>query len=86
MLIIDRILVEYSVKLVSITALHLHMYLENKRRDRTAIGGDSEEAQGIENGMLVNALYRLHLESVLANQCSDQGQMELNNTAFRYVI
>ncbi|KAH8432463.1 putative MFS transporter [Aspergillus melleus] len=45
-------LVGYSVKLVSITALYLYMYFENKRRDRAALDENSEEAEGIENGML----------------------------------
>ncbi|GIJ90107.1 hypothetical protein Asppvi_009057 [Aspergillus pseudoviridinutans] len=44
-------LVGYMVKLVSITALYVYMYLENKRRDRMSIE-ESDGDRGIENGML----------------------------------
>lgn len=37
------LLVGYSVKLVAIAALYIHMYLENNRRDREA---------GIESGVI----------------------------------
>lgn len=46
-------LVGYSVKLVSIIALYLYMYFENKRRDRAAMEGLNSTEKGIENGMLV---------------------------------
>ncbi|KAJ1715495.1 MFS transporter [Aspergillus flavus] len=45
-------LVGYAVKLVSIIALYLYMYLENKRRDREALGSDGDESDGVEKGML----------------------------------
>ncbi|RLL93481.1 hypothetical protein CFD26_101905 [Aspergillus turcosus] len=44
-------LVGYMVKLVSITALYVYMYLENRRRDRMS-AEESDEDKGIENGML----------------------------------
>ena len=47
-------LVGYAVKLVSITALYLYMYFENKRRDREALGSSGEESDGVEKGMLVS--------------------------------
>lgn len=49
-------LVGYAVKLVSITALYIYMYLENKRRDREAATEVSEDPvkDGIEQGMLVS--------------------------------
>ena len=49
-------LVGYVVKLTSITALYVYMYLENKRRDRE-LPSDYEEntvVAGIEGGMLVS--------------------------------
>lgn len=46
-------LVGYSVKLVSIVALYLYMYFENKKRDRAAMEGLNSTEEGIENGMLV---------------------------------
>lgn len=49
-------LVGYSVKLVSITALYVYMYLENRRRDRMS-AEESDEDRGIENGMLVSLFY-----------------------------
>jgi hypothetical protein len=39
------------VKLVSITALYVYMYLENRRRDRMS-AEESDRDRGIENGML----------------------------------
>lgn len=49
-------LVGYAVKLVSITALYIYMYFENKRRDREAATDVSEGPikDGIEQGMLVS--------------------------------
>ena len=49
-------LVGYAVKLVSITALYIYMYFENKRRDREAATDVSEDPinDGIEQGMLVS--------------------------------
>ncbi|GFG26543.1 uncharacterized transporter C460.05 [Aspergillus udagawae] len=44
-------LVGYVVKLVSITALYVYMYSENRRRDRMSLE-DSDADRGIENGML----------------------------------
>lgn len=44
----------YSVKTVSIVALYLYMYLENKRRDRAAVESHESEGDGVENGMLVS--------------------------------
>jgi hypothetical protein len=44
--------VGYVVKLVSITALYVYMYSENKRRDRMSLE-ESDGDRGIENGMLV---------------------------------
>ena len=52
-------LVGYSVKLVSIIALYLYMYFENKRRDRAAMEGLNTAEEGIENGMLVRYLILL---------------------------
>jgi hypothetical protein len=46
-------LVGYMVKLVSITALYVYMYLENRRRDRMS-AEESDRDRGIENGMLVS--------------------------------
>lgn len=43
----------YAVKTVSIVALYLYMFLENKRRDRVAAEGQESEGDGVENGMLV---------------------------------
>ncbi|PKY00147.1 MFS general substrate transporter [Aspergillus campestris IBT 28561] len=45
-------LVGYSIKLVSIVALYLYMYFENKKRDRAAMEGLNSTEEGIENGML----------------------------------
>ncbi|KAE8384601.1 major facilitator superfamily domain-containing protein [Aspergillus alliaceus] len=45
-------LVGYAVKLTSITALYLYMYLENKRRDREEPNFEGEESNGVEKGML----------------------------------
>lgn len=44
------------MKLVSITALYIYMYSENKRRDREAAIDTSEDPikDGIEQGMLVS--------------------------------
>ncbi|KAJ5142144.1 uncharacterized protein N7443_006858 [Penicillium atrosanguineum] len=42
----------YSVKLTAILILYAYMYLENKRRDRAALGVQGSEEDGIENGML----------------------------------
>lgn len=42
----------YSVKLTAILILYAYMYLENKRRDRAALGAQESEEDGIENGML----------------------------------
>lgn len=52
--VVFSMLVGYTVKLVSITALYVYMYLENKRRDREA-SADSEDdiVAGIERGMMV---------------------------------
>ena len=47
-------LVGYAVKLVAIIALYLYMYFENKRRDREALGSNSDESDGVEKGMLVS--------------------------------
>ncbi|KAJ5670160.1 uncharacterized protein N7477_005523 [Penicillium maclennaniae] len=47
-----RILAGYSVKLTAILILYAYMYLENKRRDREALGRQESEQDGIENGML----------------------------------
>ncbi|KAH2848965.1 hypothetical protein KXW36_006565 [Aspergillus fumigatus] len=44
-------LVGYVVKLVSITALYVYMYMENQRRDRMS-AEESDGGNGIENGML----------------------------------
>ncbi|GFG06226.1 uncharacterized transporter C460.05 [Aspergillus udagawae] len=44
-------LVGYVVKLVSITALYVYMYSENRRRDRMSLE-ESDGDRGIENGML----------------------------------
>ena len=49
-----RMLVGYSVKLAAVTALYIYMYLENKRRDRNALEGETMEDDGVENGMLVS--------------------------------
>lgn len=43
----------YVVKLVSITALYVYMYMENQRRDRMN-PEESDGGNGIENGMLVS--------------------------------
>lgn len=43
----------YVVKLVSITALYVYMYMENQRRDRMS-AEESDGGNGIENGMLVS--------------------------------
>lgn len=48
----------YAVKLACIVALYIYMYLENKRRDREAVGGQETEAEGVENGMLVSFKFR----------------------------
>jgi hypothetical protein len=53
-LIFLRMLAGYSVKTVSIVALYLYMYLENKRRDRAAAESQELEGDGVENGMLVS--------------------------------
>lgn len=47
-----RMLAGYSVKLTAILILYAYMYLENKRRDRAALGAQESEEDGIENGML----------------------------------
>lgn len=79
-------LVGYAVKLVSITALYIYMYFENKRRDREAATEISEDPvkDGIEQGMLVSghSMYLLVLE--ILTLCQDQ--TELENKAFRYVL
>jgi hypothetical protein len=54
MLTYFRMLVGYSVKTVSIVALYLYMYLENKRRDRAALENQESGGDGVENGMLVS--------------------------------
>lgn len=56
----------YVVKLTSITALYIYMYLDNKRRDRE-LSSDSEEdtvTAGIEGGMMVSrhTHNRMHLQ------------------------
>lgn len=53
-----RMLAGYAVKLACIVALYIYMYLENKRRDREAVGGQETEAEGVENGMLVSFKFR----------------------------
>lgn len=74
------------MKLVSITALYIYMYFENKRRDREAATEISEDPvkDGIEQGMLVSghSMYLLVLE--ILTLCQDQ--TELENKAFRYVL
>jgi hypothetical protein len=47
-------LVGYIVKLTAILALYLYMYLENKKRDREAVGNLESDADAVENGMLVS--------------------------------
>lgn len=42
----------YAVKLTAIVVLYAYMYLENKRRDRAALGNQDTEEDGVENGML----------------------------------
>lgn len=49
---LHRMLVGYVVKLTAIFALYVHMHLDNKRRDREALGSEESE-DGVENGMLV---------------------------------
>lgn len=41
----------YAVKLTAIFILYAYMYLENKRRDRSALGSQDDE-NSVENGML----------------------------------
>ena len=54
-----RMLAGYAVKTVSIVALYLYMYLENKRRDRAALESQEVEGDGVENGMLVSLPRRI---------------------------
>lgn len=56
LMIIGRMLVGYAMKLTSITALYVYMYLENKRRDRAANDAFGEDLveDGIERGMMVS--------------------------------
>lgn len=79
-------LVGYAVKLVSITALYIYMYLENKRRDRKAATDASEDPvkDGIEQGMLVSGHF-MGL-GIGDTNISRQDQTELENKAFRYVL
>ena len=79
-------LVGYAVKLVSITALYIYMYLENKRRDREAATDASEDPfkDGIEQGMLVSG--HLMCFGIGDTNISRQDQTELENKAFRYVL
>lgn len=42
----------YSVKLTAILILYAYMYLENKRRDRAALGAQESEEDSIERGMM----------------------------------
>lgn len=51
-------LVGYAVKLTAIAVLYAYMYLDNKRRDREALGGGESEDDGIEGGMLVCSVWR----------------------------
>lgn len=56
LMLIGRMLVGYAVKLTSISALYVYMYLENKRRDRAANDAFGEDLveDGIERGMMVS--------------------------------
>lgn len=60
-------LIGYAVKLVSIIALYIYMYLENKRRDRMAANGEipsSDDGDAVENGMLVSLICLPFLEAI----------------------
>lgn len=70
----------YVVKLVSITALYVYMYMENQRRDRMS-AEESDGGNGIENGMLVS----LSLLTVW-HRLIFQDQTEIDNKQFRYVL
>ena len=77
------------MKLVSITALYIYMYFENKRRDREAATDVSEDPikDGIEQGMLVSDRPFIIICLDIGNtNISHQDQTELENKAFRYVL
>lgn len=84
LLITDRMLIGYIVKLLCIVSLYIYMYAENKRRDREAIDGQEVETDGVENGMLVGHLFDCIWISGANPATKDKTEIE--NKGFRYVL
>lgn len=67
-------LVGYAVKLISIIALYIYMYLENKHRDRMAADGEipgDGDRDAVENGMLVGSSIQRYYFSIYRRSVSN---------------